>query len=261
LHFNLVDQYHDRDSAVHRLDPRVKAVATFFIVLSVSLTPQGAWAAFAAFLALVLAGAWAAQLGLGFTVRRSLIALPFMLAALAIPFVTPGPTVFEVPGLGWTISGPGLIRFVSILMRSWLAVQAAILLAATTPFADLLWGLRGLRLPQALVATVGFMYRYLFVLMDEALRMLRARAARSPRTPGVPKPSLRWQGRMAGSMVGSLFLRALERSERVFAAMASRGYDGQVRSLVRFRMLSFDWIILFAVSLYLVLTLTLAMVI
>jgi cobalt/nickel transport system permease protein len=32
-------------------------------------------------------------------------------------------------------------------------------------------------------------------------------------------------------MVGSLFLRTIERSERIYDAMLARGYDGEVRSL------------------------------
>jgi len=261
LHISFLDPFQARDSLVHRLDPRVKAVLTLLYVLAVSLTPQGAWAAFAAFLALVLTAAWAAKLGWSYSLRRSFIALPFMLAALAVPFVTPGPAIYEVPVLGWTVSEPGFVRFVTILLRAWLAVQAAILLTATTPFTDLLWSLRNLRIPQALVAMLGFMYRYLFVLADEALRMNRARAARSPRIVGAPRPPIGWQARVAGSMVGSLFLRALERSERVYAAMASRGYDGEVRALVRFQMLGLDWIVLLGVSLSLVAILTLTLVI
>ena len=256
MHVDLVDQYHHRSSTLHRLDPRVKVLLALLYVLTVSLTPHGAWLAFAAYLALVLAGALTAELGIGFTLRRSIVVLPFALAALAIPFVTPGPVMFEVPILGWTVSGPGLLRFLSILLRMWLAVQGVILLMATTRFSDLLWGLRGLRFPQTLVATIGFMYRYLFVLADEALRMMRARAARSPRSVGVPGPSLRWQGRVAGSMVGGLFLRSLERSERVFGAMASRGYDGRMRSLASFSMVGLDWIFLVGVLLYLALILS-----
>ena len=32
-------------------------------------------------------------------------------------------------------------------------------------------------------------------------------------------------------MAGSLFLRGIERSDRIYMAMLSRGYDGEVRSL------------------------------
>jgi cobalt/nickel transport system permease protein len=247
LHVDLADHYHHRSSVIHRLDPRVKILLTLLFILSVSLSPSGAWTAFAAYLALMLAAVWAARLDLAFTLRRSYVVLPFALAALAIPFITPGPVLYEVPLLGWEISSLGLIRFLSILMRMWLAVQSVILLMATTRFSDLLWGLLALRLPSQLVGTIGFMYRYLFVLADEALRMMRARAARSPQPAHAPRPPIGWQGRVAGSMVGSLFLRSLERSERVYAAMASRGYDGKVRALASFRMRRLDWVLLLGV--------------
>ncbi|MCX6027517.1 MAG: energy-coupling factor transporter transmembrane component T, partial [Chloroflexi bacterium] len=93
--------------------------------------------------------------------------------------------------------------------------------------------------PRLLVARFGLMWRYLFVLADEALRLMRARAARSGR-PALaageaghhqPMPPLAWRARVAGGMAGNLFLRAFERSDRIYIAMLSRGYDGEVRSL------------------------------
>jgi cobalt/nickel transport system permease protein len=83
------------------------------------------------------------------------------------------------------------------------------------------------------VAVFGLMWRYLFVLADEALRLLRARAARSgvSAATGEGGGTLAWRARVTGGMAGSLFLRAIERSDRIYAAMASRGYDGEVRSL------------------------------
>ncbi len=52
-------------------------------------------------------------------------------------------------------------------------------------------------------------------------------------------------------MVGSLFLRALERSERVYAAMLSRGYDGHMRTTESFKMKGLDWLALAALVLLL----------
>ena len=252
MHYDLTDQYHHRSSLIHHLDPRVKVVVTFLYILAISLTPEGTWWIFGFFFTLLLAMVWLAHLDLDFTIRRSFIVLPFVLAAVAVPFTTPGSVLLRIPGLGWTVSEPGVIRFVSILIRSLLAVQGAILLTATTRFPDLLWALGAFRFPRSLVSTIGFMYRYLFVLADEALCMLRARAARSAQIPGKPRPSVWWQGRVAGSMVGSLFLRALARSERVFAAMLARGYDGHMRSLIRFRMTNLDWWIFVVAVLFLV---------
>lgn len=232
---------------MHQLDPRLKVILTISFILAVTLTPEGSWGSYAAFLGLILFSSHLSNLGWTFAARRAFIALPFALAALALPFSIPGPPAFTLPILGWTASLPGLIRFVSILLRMWVAVQAAILLTATTRFPDLLWSLAALRVPLSLIWIIGFMYRYLFVLADEALRMVRARAARSAASKSEARPSLLWRSRVTGSMIGALFLRSIERSERVYAAMRSRGYDGHPRPLKAFQMRTTDWAV-FSVS-------------
>jgi cobalt/nickel transport system permease protein len=241
VHASLLDVYQPREGLIHRLDPRVKILTAFWFILTTVTLPEGAWVSQAILFSTMILLSWRAQLGPLYTVRRAFIALPFVLAALPLPFLTPGPTLWVVPGLDWTLTITGFIRFLTILVRTWIAVQAGILLSATTGVADLLWGLQSLRVPKLIVSIIGFMVRYMFVLADEVLRMLRARASRSPRLPGVKRPGIVWQGRLAGMMVGSLFLRSLERSERVHAAMLSRGYDGEMRVLDRPAMSMIDW--------------------
>jgi cobalt/nickel transport system permease protein len=130
-----------------------------------------------------------------------------------------------------TISGQGLREFTTIALKSWVSVQAALLLTFTTPFHDLVEGLRQLRLPRIMVAIISFMYRYLAVLSGEASRMSRARAARSASRDERGGRSIRWRAAVTGRMVGSLFLRSYERSERIHAAMQARGFDGELRYL------------------------------
>jgi cobalt/nickel transport system permease protein len=43
-------------------------------------------------------------------------------------------------------------------------------------------------------------------------------------------------------MVGSLFLRSYERSERVYAAMQARGFDGEFRTMAGRPLAAADWI-------------------
>jgi cobalt/nickel transport system permease protein len=241
LHFDLTDIYQPRAGLVHHLDPRVKLLYALGIILTVVSLPQGAWPAFGLVLAGLTLLSVVSGLGLFYAMRGAFIAIPFVLAAIPIPFITPGPSIWVIPGLGWTVTATGVIRFATILLRTWLAVQAGVLLSATTSIPQLLWGLQSLGIPGVLVAVIGFMVRYIFVLGDEVLRMLRARASRSPHLPGQRPPGLLWQGRMAGMMVGSFFLRSLERSERVYAAMASRGYRGKIQLLERPVMVARDW--------------------
>lgn len=125
-----------------------------------------------------------------------------------------------------TVSGEGLRLFATIAAKSWVSVQAALLLTFTTPIPELIEALRRLRLPGLLVTTVGFMVRYLVVLGDEAARMNRARAARSAAGSGGGGGSVRWRATVTGHMVGTLFLRSYERSERIYAAMLARGFEG-----------------------------------
>ena len=215
------------------MDPRIKTVAAVLLILIISLAPAGAWPVYPLLLAIVVTLIVAAEIRIGFVLRRSAIVLPFTLAAVTLLFTVPGRTLVTLPLVGWTISAPGLIRFVSIMLKSWLSVQVAIALAVTTHFTDLLWALHALRVPKMLIAIISFMYRYLFVLADESYRMARARQARSAAPAGSSKAggSLLWRSRVTGWMVGQLFLRSYERSERVYQAMAARGYHGEIRRL------------------------------
>jgi len=91
------------------------------------------------------------------------------------------------------------------------------------------------------------MWRYLFVLVDEAFRLMRARASRSGKSdrPNTKSGgSLSWRARVVGGMAGNLFLRGLERSDRIYMAMVSRGYDGEARSLPLPGIQPAQWVIL-----------------
>jgi cobalt/nickel transport system permease protein len=109
--------------------------------------------------------------------------------------------------------------------------MAATLLTATTESDHILRSLRAFGVPRVFVATVSFMWRYVFVIGEEAQRLITARQARCARPEGKVGGSLGWRAGVAGNMVGSLFLRSVDRSERVYLAMLARGYNGEIRSI------------------------------
>jgi len=244
-HIHALDSYQPGGSPVHRLDPRVKLALAGLFVVTAALTPDRGWVAFGLLEGLVLSAEVLSRVGLVLIQRRSAIALPFALAALTTAFSTPGRELLtlSLPGGPWVLTDAGLLRFASIVVRSYLSVQAAVLLAATTPFPDLLWGMRALHVPRTLVAIGGFLYRYLFVLADEAMRLMRARRARSAAPDGGGGRSVFWRARVTGAMAGTLFIRSYERSERIYAAMVARGYDGEVRTLSPPSLRPLDWLI------------------
>ncbi len=234
MHFDAFDRYHESESFLHRLDPRVKVVVTVLFILSNALLPDGAWIAFGLSWLFLLGANLLSRLGIGFTFKRSLVALPFALVALTVLFSIPGRPLTSFHLLFWdlTITDAGLLRFVSILIRSWLSVQMAILLVAVARFPDLIHALEHLRVPSILTTIIAFLYRYLFVLGDEVFRLMRARESRAAAAPGKRSGgSVAWRARVAGNMAGQLFLRSYERSDRVYNAMLARGYAGHMETI------------------------------
>ncbi|HNT53128.1 MAG TPA: cobalt ECF transporter T component CbiQ [Anaerolineaceae bacterium] len=230
----LLDPYRAHSSLLHRLDARVKLALAVGFIFTTALIPPGGWPAFILLLTITTSGVLLSRLGLGYVLKRSLLALPFILSAVPLLFTSTGEAwiSFPVPGTTAVISQAGVVRVTSIALKSWLSVQAAVLLAATTPIQDLLIALRSYHLPRLLAVTIALMWRYLFVMTDEALRLLRARTARSTRVPGQRAGGrLVWRARITGGMAGSLLLRSFERSEAIYHAMVSRGYDGEIRAL------------------------------
>jgi cobalt/nickel transport system permease protein len=251
MHVHFLDPYRPRDSLIHHLDPRVKLVWAVGFILTNALLPSGAWPVFILLFALILSAELVSRLGVGYVLKRSALALPFVLAALPLIFTVSGTSLFSVSVGPWVLhaSYPGLTRFISIAVKSWLSVQAAILLAASTPFPDLLVAMRAIHVPQLLVSIFGLMWRYMFVLVDEAGRLIRARTSRSGTLSRSGKKhggNITWRAHVTGGMAGSLFLRAFERSDRIYLAMLSRGYDGEVRSLPFPAIRPAQWVVLLA---------------
>ena len=237
MHVHFLDPYRPRSSPIHAFDPRVKLVLALVFIFTNALLPLGAWPVYILMFSLILAvemlvgagrGVCAQTLGAGAAFcawRRCRCCL----RSRASPWFS-----FSIGAWDLSMSQAGLERFISIALKSWISFQAAIVLASTTTFPDLLVAMRAIKIPRLLVSVFGLMWRYLFVLVDEALRLMRARTARSGHSdqPGLKTGgSLAWRARVTGGMAGNLFLRGFERSDRIYMAMVSRGYDGEVRTL------------------------------
>lgn len=227
---SFLDQYSDRDSLIHRLDPRTKLITTFVFILAVVLTPPDSWLAYALYFALVVTLLTLSRLPAFHVFKRSLVIIPFvLLIAIFIPFFKEGEVVGSFNIWQWQVSvtSSGLQILWNIMAKAWLSILSLILLTSTTKFSHLLKGLEQLRMPRVMVMLLSFMYRYLFVLVDEVMRLKQARDSRNFGGKWL------WQIRTVGYMIGTLFIRSYERGERVYAAMVARGFDGHSRTLER----------------------------
>jgi cobalt/nickel transport system permease protein len=190
---------------------------------------------------------WFGGVPVWFALRRVAILSPFILMLVLMSpvydrvphVVTFGPWKYAISG-GWLTAGDITIKFV-------LGVLALTAMMCTTRFALLLEAMRRLGMPQVIVVQLGFLYHYIFVLIDEAMRVRRARDFRGAALAPVSR-------RLAavGGVIGTLFVRTLDRSQRIQIAMAARGYRGELRCLNQLRFARADRVFLVLVMVYLV---------
>jgi cobalt/nickel transport system permease protein len=221
-----MDQLGRLDSPVHRRDPRVMILTTLAFIVVVMSFPRYQVTALAPLVLYPLSLMALGGIPAGYVLRRMLPAAPFaILVGVFNPLLDHRP----VAALGSHAVTGGWMSFSSILVRFALTVAAALILIACTGINRLCAAAERLGLPRAFAAQLLFLYRYLFVVGDEGSRMLRSVELRS-----AGRRTLR--PRVYGALVGHLLVRSLDRAERVYRAMAARGFDGQVRTLGRLRM-------------------------
>jgi cobalt/nickel transport system permease protein len=232
MHHAYLDKFAARDSPVHRRDPRAKTLAFLGLLVAAILVPAGLWWPFAAVAAVLLALWAASRVPAGYLLKRVLVLSPFIAASLVLfPFLYGGDVLWSASLGPWTltVTRQGLELAGNLAAKFALAVLILGLLFSVTRFQHFLYALRRCRVPQLLVMQLGFLYRYLFVIHDEVERLLRARDARSGGR------GRRHVWRATAGLVGVLFLRSFQRSERLYWAMLARGFAGEALLLDRLR--------------------------
>ena len=220
-YFNIgyLDTLSYKNTFVHRLDPRVKILTSFIFILFVVSFPKYELSGLIPFFFYPVFLLAVGDIPLKAIAKKVIFVSPF---AIFIGIFNPllDTDVILTP-FGIPISG-GWISFFSIVIKFILTVSTALLLVAVTSFPGICEGLERLRFPRLLVIQLLFLYRYLFVLLEETLRIVRAREARSFGQKGREvKTFIR--------LISILLLRTVERSERIYQAMLSRGFRGEIR--------------------------------
>jgi cobalt/nickel transport system permease protein len=206
-----LDALSARDLPLARLDPRAPLLVTLLLSVLVASFPRGEVVALVPFLLWPAILASLAGVPARPFLRALLVPLPFVLfAALPALFVEPGPA--------------GRAVAASVLLRFLLTVASALLLAAIWGLPALAWAMQKLGAPVVLVSQLLVLWRYLFVLGEEAVRMDRARTMRTFGRRGRELA-------LAGPFLGTLLLRSQDRAERIDRALRARAFTGSFPAL------------------------------
>jgi cobalt/nickel transport system permease protein len=219
----LIEKYAGLSSPLHRLDARSKVLAYFLLIVVSVSTPPSFYLAFAAYFGIILASMIISKVPSRYYFARLMLAVPFVfLVAVSIPFMHPasGAGSISMGIIPISVSRTGLLIFWNVLAKAIIGIMSLSIISATTPFPEFLKALEFFRIPKFFTLLAGFTYSYIFILLDEIVRMKRARDSRLYGGRWI------WHTRVIGQMIGTLFLRSYERGERVYVAMVSRGFDG-----------------------------------
>jgi cobalt/nickel transport system permease protein len=229
-----IDRFAHLASPIQRWDPRFKTFSLGLFILGVALIKAIPLSAAALLVALLLV--WMAGLPAHFVAGGVKWVLIFLLPFfLIMPLSYPGEPAFRIVGLPFAWEGLRLAML--IVLKAVAIVLTAYAIFGSSRFDVSMLALQRLKCPKIIVQMLLFTYRYVFVFLAEMRRMDTAMAAR-----GFVKRADRRTLHVIGNFIGTLLIRSFERTERIYKAMLSKGYQGKFHSLVSFAADGTDWL-------------------
>ncbi|MCM1985584.1 MAG: cobalt ECF transporter T component CbiQ [Methanococcoides sp.] len=228
-----IDKYAELDSLIHRFDPRAKIITFTLLIFSFVFIEDIRIAfvslLFSFFILLV------SRIPFGFIFNRMKPGLIFVMPFLIVmPFALDGNVLYSYNGI--SISYDGLYYGSLVVIRAATSIMLTLIMLGTTKMDTTMKSLHSLKVPSPFVQTLMFSYRYIFVFIDEFLSMWTSMKAKGFKVKA-NKHSLS----IIGNIVGMILVRSYERAERVYHSMASKGYTGESRTIVKFKMQTADY--------------------
>jgi len=226
LDIRYMDTLASGDTSLHRLDPRAKLITTLIFLVTVISYSKYSILPLVPFFIYPVVMISAGGLPAGYFLKKVIQVSPFAIMVGIFNPLIDREIILHIGTIG--ISG-GWVSFCSIIIRFILTVTAALILISLTGFNTVCEALNRLGVPRPFVVQLLFFYRYIFVLVDEAERMERARSLRSFDSRSRPF-------KVFISIIGHLLLRSFDRAERIYNAMRCRGFEGHIPMIREIRM-------------------------
>jgi cobalt/nickel transport system permease protein len=218
-----LEEYTEGNSALHRLDTRIKIICAVVAVFSIVFLTH--WELPLLFFTVCFGFVLYSRASVKVYCKRLLYPISLIaFVAVIMPFTYGSTIIARVPVLTVPIYQQGIYFAVLVFTRCISAVSVLNLLILVTPITTVMDSLAWFRVPSVIIDTMFLMFRYIGLLSEESTRMYRAQASRCGHSASVS-----YFKRIAnfGDIAGSLLLRAFDRATKVGNAMASRAYTGK----------------------------------
>ncbi len=211
-------------SKVFGPDIRSKLIISLITAVFVISTTKGNYMILLMYLAPVIAAIFIFRPRLLLLIKRILLLFLFPLSiSIFIPFTNRGNIVYSLDMnlLTLNITDSGIMVFFTVIIKSFLTILIFASLVISTKDTELIGGLRKIGMPRIMVSIIFLMYRYLFLIRDEAKAGQLAISSR------VFQKSYHNVNKRLAYMAGSLLIKSLDRGENIYKSMESRGFDGE----------------------------------
>lgn len=220
ISFKSLDELSRRDNLINKIHPLIKLIITLVYICVLASFRRYEITAILPFILYPVIVIIVCDIPLGTMMKRVLVVEPFIVAAgILNPILD--KNVIEIGGF---VFSSGWLTFFSLILRSTLMVLGGFLLIATTGIDDIAKALSLIKVPSIFILLFLLTYRYIFVLLDEASRLIRSFALRAPEQKGV-------KIKVWGSMVGQLLIRTYNRAQTIYQSMILKGYNGRYNIL------------------------------
>lgn len=161
-------------------------------------------------------------------IKFMLIPFSFLIMGIIpvlITFVKGDSIIILIDRFNIGITDNSLHTSINLFFRALSAVSITYFLALSTPMTCFFESLYKLKLPKLFISLMELIYRYIFILIDEAAAMYNAQKLR------LGYSSFKSSLQCVSSLAAMLFIRAYKRADFSYQALLSRGYDGEITTI------------------------------
>ncbi len=198
----------------------IKIVILILSLIGVSLIHNLCLLLLAYFILLIFA--YLLKINLREFIKRSFSFVLFFTVLIVIPYLFFNPETLDI---GY--SHKGFYVALRLIFRVLISISLTNTLFFTTPWINIVKGLRMLGVPSLIIAIIYMTYRYIFFFANLAQEIFLAKKSRTIEF------NYKREYSFIGSAIGLLFIKAKVLSEEVFQGMISRGFSKDFHPIIK----------------------------
>lgn len=214
-------------SNIYKIDPLSKVIFTFFMLLMCLFLNNLYVSIFLLIVSMVLIIYTNPQVDFFTYIKFMIVPAAFLITAILPVLIVQDSNlkfiIIEKYNIG--ITENSLSFSINLVFRAVSAVSITYFLALSTPMVYFLESLHKLKLPKLFISLMELVYRYIFILLDEAYAVYKSQVLR------LGYKNFKSSIICLGELAATLFIRAYKKADLSYECLLSRTYNGEINTI------------------------------